>query len=81
MKAYLKRVKNLHKRDLAEGYNGVFMPGLMDQKYKNSAKEFAWQFFSPAKELTLIPGTKFYRRYHLHETPVQKAVKAAAIKA
>jgi len=38
-------VKNLHKRDLAEGYHGVFMPGLMNQKYKNSAKEFAWHFF------------------------------------
>jgi len=46
-----------------------------------STKEFAWQFFFQAKELTLIPGTTFYRRYHLHETHVQKAVKAAAIKA
>jgi len=31
--------------------------------------------------VTLIPGTKVYRRYHLHEKHVQKAVKAAAIKA
>jgi len=44
-------------------------------------KEFAWQFFFPAKQLTRVPGTKTYRRYHLHETHVQKAIKAAAVKA
>jgi integron integrase len=81
MKAHLDRVKNLHNRDLAGGFDGVFMPGLLENKYKNSAKEFAWQFFFPAKELTFVPETRSYRRFHLHETHVQKAVKAAALKA
>ncbi len=81
MKEHLERVKNLHTLDLKEGFIGVFMPDLLEKKYKNSAKEFAWQFFFPAKELTRIPGTKNFRRYHLHETHVQKAVKAAATKA
>jgi site-specific recombinase XerD len=47
-------------------------------KYVNSAKEFGWQFLFPAKHLTRIPDTKKYRRYHLHESHVQRAVKAAA---
>lgn len=81
MKAHLDRVKHLHALDLKEGFSGVFMPDLLEKKYKNSAREFAWQFFFPAKELTRIPGTKSYRRYHLHESHVQKAVKAAAAKA
>ena len=81
LKGHLERVGNLHAQDLDEGYSGVFMPGQLEKKYKNSAKEFAWQFFFPAKQLTRIPGTKTYRRYHLHDTHVQKAVKAAAIKA
>jgi site-specific recombinase XerD len=33
--------------------------------------------FFPAKELTLVPDTGEYRRYHLHETHVQKAIKQA----
>ena len=81
LKEHLNRVKNLHSLDLDAGYNGVFMPGQLESKYKNSEKEFAWQFFFPAKQLTLIPGTKTLRRYHLHETHVQKAVKVAASKA
>lgn len=81
MKQHLEQVKNLHTHDLDKGYAGVFMPDLLEKKYKNSAREFAWQFFFPAKELTGIPGTQTYRRYHLHETHVRKAVKAAATKA
>lgn len=78
---HLKRVKKLHKHDLREGFDGVFLPDSMEKKYKNSAKEFAWQFFFPAKTLTHLPGTKTFRRYHLHESHVQKAVKTAATKA
>ena len=81
MKEQLERVKNLHELDLKAGYSGVFMPDLAEKKYSRSAKEFDWQFFFPAKGLTRIPGTRTLRRYRLHETHVQKAVKAAAAKA
>ncbi len=81
LKVHLKRVKNLHEQDLKTGYNGAFMPDQLEKKYKNSANEFAWQFFFPSKELTRIPQTNNLRRYHLHETHVQKAVKAAATRA
>ncbi|NIR48971.1 integron integrase [candidate division KSB1 bacterium] len=81
LQEHLERVRNLHTQDLNDGYDGVFMPGQLEKKYKNSATEFAWQFFFPAKQLTRIPDTNTFRRYHLHESYVQKAVKAAAIKA
>lgn len=58
-----------------KGYEGVFMPGLLDKKLKNGPKELRWQFFFPAKEFTRIPGIKSYRRYHLHETHVQMSVR------
>jgi integron integrase len=81
MKVHLERVKKLYNLDLEEGFDGVFMPGLMDKKLKTGATELRWQFFFPAKELTRIPGIKSYRRYHLHETHVQRAVKNAVRKA
>jgi site-specific recombinase XerD len=36
-----------------------------------------WQWFVPATSLTLVPKTQEYKRYHLHETVVQKAIKQA----
>jgi site-specific recombinase XerD len=56
---------------------GVFLPKALDGKYKNAAKEFAWQWLFPAKSLTLVPSTEEYRRWHLHESHVQQALKLA----
>ncbi len=39
------------------------------------------QWFFPAKTLTLLLDTQEYRRYHLHDTHVQKAIKRAVKKA
>ncbi len=77
LKAHLKRVINLHQKDLDAGYTGAFMFGLLEKKYKNCAKELIWQWYFPAKTLTSVPKTKEMRRYHLHESQVQKAIKNA----
>jgi len=67
LKSHLERVKNLHESDLKNYYNGVFLPNALDKKYRNAAKEFVWQWFFPAKELTYAPATKEQKRYHLHD--------------
>jgi integron integrase len=78
---HLEKVKALHDKDLDEGYAGAFMFDLIEKKYKNCAMEFIWQWFFPAKTLTFVPETSEYRRYHLHERHVQKAIKRAVKKA
>ncbi len=80
-KAHLEKVKALHDKDLDEGYAGAFMFDLIERKYKNCAREFVWQWFFPAKILTFVPESSEYRRYHLHERHVQKAIKRAVNKA
>ncbi|MDO9106715.1 MAG: integron integrase [Methylovulum sp.] len=75
--AQVERVATLHEQDLAANTAGVFLPKALDGKYKNAAKEFAWQWLFPAKSLTLVPSTEQYRRWHLHESHVQQALKFA----
>jgi integrase len=70
-------VRDIHQRDLARDYDGVFLMISLDGEYKNAAKEFIWQWFFPARQLTYVETTKEHRRYHLHETHVQKAIKQA----
>lgn len=74
-------VKALHREDLNKGYNGTFMPGLFDRKAKNAARELVWQWFFPAQSLTWVEKSNERRRYHVHESDIQKSVKAAAGKA
>lgn len=80
LKQHLEKIKALHDNDLEEGYAGAFMFDLIEKKYKNSAREFVWQWFFPAKILTFVAETNEYRRYHLHERHVQKAIKRAVRK-
>src|SRR5581483_10867615 len=73
----MEHVRRVHAQDLAEGYAGVFLPRQLEKKYKNAAREYIWQWFFPAAKLTFVREPKQMRRYHLHESHVQSAVKAA----
>ena len=81
LKKHLERVIDLFQEDLDSGYAGAFLFDSIERKYKNAAKELVWQWFFPAKTLTFVPDKKEYRRYHLHDTHVQKAIKRAVNKA
>ena len=77
LRAQLESMASLHRADLAAGYAGTFLPNRYEHKSKSAARELAWQWFFPAAKLTAIPGTTERRRYHLHETALQKALKVA----
>jgi len=81
LKAQLESVIETHQEDLKSGYDGTFLPSQLGKKYKNAAKELAWQFFFPAKMLTFVAEKKELRRHHLHKTHLQKAIKRAVGKA
>jgi len=81
LKTHLEYIKKLHQKDINSGYAGAFVDGLLEKKYKGCGKELVWQWFFPAKSLTFVPDEKQYRRYHLYETHVQKAIKDAVRKA
>ncbi|MFH1754366.1 MAG: integron integrase [Candidatus Latescibacterota bacterium] len=55
----------------------VFMPGALDRKYPNAALEWGWQFVFPAMGAYVDRETGEMKRYHLHESAVQRAVKKA----
>lgn len=81
LQAHLEALKELHQRDLDRGYAGVFLVNALERKYPNAAKDFIWQWFFPAVQLTRVSSTGDLRRYYLHETHVQKAIKEAVGKA
>jgi len=79
--SHIENLEKLYEQDLDSDYDGVFMPGAMHQKLKSGSKDLPWQWLFPAKTLTFVPETGTYKRYHLHETHVQKAIRAAVLKA
>jgi integron integrase len=81
LRAQIERLKRLHQQDMGRNYAGVFLANALERKYKNAPKDFIWQLLFPAKQLTLMQKTDEYRRYHLHETYMQKAIDEAVGKA
>jgi integron integrase len=77
----LEMLKNLHDKDLKSNYAGVFLVNALEKKYINAARDFSWQWFFPAKQLTKESNSSEYRRYHLYPTHVQKAIKTAVSQA
>ena len=74
LKAQIVVMRELHDRDLAVGYDGVFMDDDIEKKCPKAPKEFIHQWFFPQKSLTAVVETGERRRYHLHESQLQEAL-------
>lgn len=77
----MKRVVAVHAKDLADGYDGVFLDDAVEKKYPKAPKELIHQWFFPQGSLTLVEEGDERRRAHVHESKLQKALYVAVRKA
>jgi integron integrase len=73
-------VRRQHERDVARGAGSVALPGALAAKYPGAAREWPWQWVFPARREHVDRATGERRRHHLHESVVQRAVKAAVLR-
>ncbi|MFQ5767839.1 MAG: integron integrase [Acidobacteriota bacterium] len=77
LREQLRRVRQQHEADLAQGAGWVELPGALDRKLPSAGREWPWQWVFPASRHYLHLETGQRRRHHLHETVVQQAVRRA----
>lgn len=77
LKTHLEKVKKLHEEDLAKGHGEVYLPHALDVKYPNAAREWAWQYVFPAKNLAVDPRSGKVRRHHIGDVVLQRVMKEA----
>lgn len=68
---------SIHEQDLAEGHGQVFLPHALAEKYKNAATSNEWFWVFPSSNLAPDKFSGNLQRFHLHDTCLQRAVKAA----
>ena len=73
----IAKVRAQHARDVQDGRGWVELPRALADKYPNAGRELAWQYLYPATRHYTDETTRQVRRHHLHETVVQRAMKAA----
>lgn len=81
LRNHLEQVQQLHVNDLAQGFGSVWLPNALARKYPNAKRDWRWQYVFPAAKRFLDAEQNEWRRHHLHESVIQKAVKQAALKA
>jgi integron integrase len=77
----LDRVREQHAKDVQRDAGWVAIPGGLERKMPEAARELAWQYVFPATRMHTDVATGQRRRHHLHETAVQRAVTSAVRKA
>ena len=81
LREHLAARERLYRRDLAAGGGLVPLPGAFARKSPGAAREWSWQYVFPAGRRYRDPQARGYMRHHLHESVVQRAVRAAALEA
>lgn len=77
LKAHLKKVRELHEQDVAEGFGEVYLPYALDRKYPNAAREWGWQYVFPSKNRSVDPRSGVVRRHHVQDQAIQRAIRQA----
>ena len=70
--------RTVHDKDIQDGHGEVWLPYALERKYKNAAREFAWQYVFPSSNLCQNPFDSGFRRHHLDEKVLQRAVRKSA---
>lgn len=89
LQEHLVHVRALHEQDLKNGYGCVYLPDALARKYPNACTEWGWQYVFPSDRISKDPralpsssgrgaGGEGLRRHHVHESSLQKAIRAAA---
>jgi integron integrase len=73
----LQHAKELHLRDLNQGYGATQLPFALAKKYKKADRDWIWQYVFPSPTLSLDPDTEEVLRHPLHPSGLQKVVKQA----
>jgi len=81
LRAQLAKAKALHEADLAAGGGEVYLPYALARKYPGAAREWAWQYVFPARDISRDPRTGVLRRHHVDEKSLQRAMKQAVRRA
>ena len=81
LREQLARVAELHQQDVLRGAGYVALPGALEDKYPNAARDLGWQWLFPATRWYRHEKTGQRRRHHLHESVVQQAMRFARVKA
>jgi len=77
LREQVEDARRIHTKDLAAGNGSTYLPNALVRKFPNAATEFAWQWVFPARKTHYNEELQETKRWHIHHTALQKAVRQA----
>jgi len=81
LRKHLQTAKQIHEKDLTDGWGRVHMPYALGRKYPNASSDWRWQMVFPQESRWRNRETGEQGRHHVDESLVQKAVRDAVARA
>lgn len=75
MERHLKRVQEIHERDLEEGFGVVDLPPSVQSQFPSAGSAWMWQYVFPAKRRTVDMMSGRERRYPMEPTKLLDALE------
>ncbi len=76
----VQKIKELHKKDLTDGYGTVELPYQLDKKYPKAKLETKWQYIFPMNKVSKDPRSEVIRRHHILEVTFSRNIRNAVKK-
>lgn len=77
LRTQLEKVRELHREDMANPWDGVFLPDALSRKFPTASRTVAWQYVFSATKRAVDPRDNKVRRHHIDEKVLQRAVSRA----
>ena len=81
LQVQMKKVQEIHEKDISDGFGTVYMPFAYEKKYPKAKIETKWQYLFPMNKISKDPRSNVKRRHHLHPQTLGRNIKVAANKA
>jgi len=80
IKRQIKHAKDVHLRDLKNGFGLTSVPASLHRKYQDAMKDFAWQFLFPSTTKCQHPIDGYICRHHIHPSSLSRQLRNATVK-
>ena len=80
LKVQVQKVKDIHAKDLKDGFGIVNLPHQLEKKYPNAKYETMWQYTFPMNKISIDPRSGILKRHHILNVTFSRNIKRAVSK-
>lgn len=80
LKIQVEKVKEIHQKDLENGYGSVYIPYALERKFPKAKFETKWQYVFPMNKISKDPRSGEQRRHHILDVTLSRNIKNAVEK-